>query len=123
DQVEVEWREGPNTIVVQCGNVSDAWQFAIATSTEGPSEGHKPRTPQERANLAQMAREILPSAAVEARAAITRLEQKSQGRLPADDAAEEIAADLYLIAEAPIDAASIQLTSLANTLRILDTPD
>ncbi len=79
--------------------------------------------------LARAERDALPPLADDARAATERLQQKFQGRMPADDLAEELAqemADLQAPRDRP-DAGPEQTEAaahrLANTLRSMDVPD
>jgi len=92
DKAEVELAEGVNRLVVRCGNGDSEWGFAVNVPAP-PPEGFDPA-------LARRLRETLAAGRVDAQAALNRLEQKSQGKMPADDLAEALAAEGHQAAEA-----------------------
>jgi hypothetical protein len=125
DTVEVEWREGPNRLIARCGNRTGPWVFGIATVLPLRLDL---AGAQERARRAQAVREVLPLLSIEAQAASERLEQKLRGGVPADETADEIAADHRLAARRPLDpegrtVAAAEHRRLANALRNLSAPD
>lgn len=91
DKVEVELVEGVNRLAIRCGNGNSEWLFAVNVPPPPP--------PGFDAEKARTLREALASAGVDARAALDRLEQKSQGKLPADDLAEALALEQQEAAE------------------------
>ena len=90
DRFEAFLVKGANRIVVRCGNGNGEWQFGVQVA---------PTTA--RAELARVdaMRRALPQASAEARAAMDRLGQKLNGQTPADDAAEELAAEVADLAK------------------------
>ena len=92
DKVEVELLEGVNRLAIRCGNGNGEWQFAVNVSPP-PPEGFDPEK-------AKRLRETLASARLDAQAALERLEQKSQGKMPADDLAATLAREQRAAAEA-----------------------
>ena len=121
DRIEVDWQAGVNRLVVRCGNLDGNWGYVVSAATPRPESN---LSPQDRQRIAQAVREVLPSLNIEARAASERLEQKFHGRTPADDAAEELAAEARQAADAnsPGDGADDPRRQ-ANALRNLDAPD
>ncbi len=98
DKVEVDLIAGVNRLALRCGNGNGEWGFAVAVSP-GPPEGFDPA-------LAAKLRDALARGRVEAQAGLARLEQKAQGKRPADDAAAELAAEAKLAAAEAARAAS-----------------
>ena len=92
DKVEVELIEGVNRLAVRCGNGNGEWQFAVNASPP-PPEGFDP------ARAARL-RETLASSRLDAQAALDRLGQKAQGKMPVDDLAAALAAELRQAADA-----------------------
>jgi hypothetical protein len=88
-KVDVDVVEGPNHLVVKCGNKGSEWMYAVALRT--PSSPRTDQKPDLR--LVRELRSQLPGLQVDERAALDRLEQKLQGRQPADDLAAELAAE------------------------------
>jgi hypothetical protein len=83
DKVEVELLEGVNRLAIRCGNGNGEWGFAVNVSPP-PPEGFDPRK-------AVRLREALASSRIDAQSALERLEQKTQGKMPADDLAATLA--------------------------------
>jgi hypothetical protein len=126
DRFEVMLKQGINRVVVRCGNGNGEWMYGMRVS----SPIVKPRELAQ----AEAIRQALPQAAVEARASMERLGQKLYGQVPADDAAEELAADATELArtaarpEIQTDPASRHDAAddahrLAAALRSLPAPD
>ncbi len=129
DHVAVELLEGVNRLALRCGNGNGEWQFAVAVSPP-PPEGFDPAR-------AKALREALAAARRDALAAVNRLDQKSQGKLPADDLAADLAAEQHAAAaQAAVDAAkpaeddptprehaADDRRRVAAALRNLDAPD
>ena len=88
DRVDVTFEEGPNRMLVRCGNVNAEWAFSIEIQTPKPPDLAR------KAEGFQRLRDKLPSVKTDATAAIERLEQKMSHREPADDRATAMAADL-----------------------------
>ena len=125
ERFEAVLAKGTNRIVVKCGNLNSEWMFGVLVAT-----------PTARAELARVdaMRRALPQAASEARASLDRLGQKLHGQTPADDAAEELAAEAVDLAkmaakrEVAADPASRREAAddqhrLATALRGLTLPD
>ncbi len=91
DTAEVELAEGVNRIVARCGTGNGDWAFSVNVSPP-PPDGFD-------ADRARVLREGLAAARVDALAAANRLEQKSQGKIPADDLAEALAAEEHAAAD------------------------
>ena len=96
DKVEVELVEGVNRLVIRCGTGSGEWGFGVSVSPP-PPDGFDPAK-------SKKLRENLASARADAVASVTRLEQKAQGRTPADDVAAELALEQRQAAEAAAEA-------------------
>jgi hypothetical protein len=92
DKAEVELQEGVNRLAIRCGNGNGEWQFAVNVSPP-PADGFDPEK-------AKRLRETLASARLDAQAALERLEQKSNGKMPADDLAAVLAREQRAAAEA-----------------------
>jgi hypothetical protein len=92
DKVEVELQPGINRLVIRCGNGNSDWQFGVSVSPP-PPEGFDPEK-------AKNLREALNAAKVDAQASLYRLEQKSHGRMTADDLAAILAQEQKAAAEA-----------------------
>ena len=125
DRFEAALMKGTNRIVVRSGNGNGEWQFGVQVATT--------KAPAELARVEAM-RRALPQASIEARAAIERLGQKLYRQNPADDAAEELAAEVAELAKAvakPVVAtdplarrdAADDAHRLATALRGLNLPD
>ena len=110
DRVDVTFAEGPNRLLVRCGNVSSDWAFSVAV--------RPPRLPEmaRRDDHARRLRDALPALKVNATTALDRLEQKMNGQMPADDVASEIAAEMK-------NAPAISMPQAASALRNLKAPD
>jgi hypothetical protein len=91
NKAEVELLEGVNRLAVRCGNGNGDWMFAVNVSPP-PPEGFDP---QKAAKL----RENLAASRFDAQAALERLEQKTQGKMPADDLAATLALEQKQAAE------------------------
>ena len=91
DKVEVELLEGVNRLAIRCGNGNGEWQFAVNTSPPTPGGFD--------ADKAGRLREALALARVDAQGALLRLEQKAQGKMPADDLADALAFEQRTAAE------------------------
>ena len=129
DKVEVELIEGVNRLAIRCGNGNGDWQFAVNVSPP-PPDGFD-------VEKARNLRETLASARVDAQAALRRLEQKSQGKLTADDLAATLAKEQKAAAEAltkersqppaedpnPAEQATLDRQRLATALRNLPLND
>ncbi len=85
DKVDVELVEGVNRLAVRCGNGNGDWMFAVGI-TPPPPDGFDPEK-------ARRLRDTLAATKADALAAAHRLDQKSQGKMPADDLAAELAAE------------------------------
>jgi hypothetical protein len=92
DKAEVELLEGVNRLAIRCGTGNGEWGFAVNTPPP-PPEGFDP-------SKAKALRESLASTRLDAKAALERLEQKSNGKMPADDLAAILAAEQRQAAEA-----------------------
>ena len=125
DRFEAFLTKGTNRIVVKCANLNGEWMFGVMVAT-----------PTARRELARVdaARRALPQSASEAKASLDRLGQKLHGQTPADDAAEELAAESSGLAklaakpEVVADPASRREAAddqhrLATALRGLNLPD
>ncbi len=91
-KIEVELLEGVNRLVARCGNGNGEWVFAVNVSPP-PPDGFD-------AEKSKKLRESLLAARVDAQASLYRLEQKSHGKMPADDLAEILALEQKAAAEA-----------------------
>ncbi len=125
DRFEAVLSKGTNRIVVRSGNGNGEWQFGVQVAP--------PKAPAELARVEAM-RRALPQVRAESRAALDRLGQKLYGQTPADDAAEELAAEAADLAKAvakPVVAtdpvarreAADDAHRLATALRGLNLPD
>jgi hypothetical protein len=117
--------KGVNRVVIRCGNGNGEWQFGVAVA---------PPTAHVELARVEVVRRALPQATAEARASLDRLGQKLHGQTPADDAAEELAAEAADLAK---QAAKAEVRSdpatrrevadeahrLATALRGLNLPD
>jgi hypothetical protein len=121
EAVEVELEEGPNRVVVRCGNGEGEWKFAVAV--EPPIA----RELAERLARVERLRQALPLIAGDARVAFDRVNEALDDRLPADRRAVELAAELARMtagAALPADpGAAPELRRLATTLRGLNLPE
>lgn len=114
DHVDVEFREGPNQLIVRCGNLNSEWAFSIKVQTPRVADPSRP------IEAFQKLREALPAKALDATASLARLEQKLSGIEPADDRAADLAAEMK--DPTPEDRPdAMQATAAA--LRNLKTPD
>ncbi len=91
DKAEVELLEGVNRLAIRCGNGNGEWEFAVNIPPPPPT-GFDP-------SKASKLRESLASSRLDAQAALERLEQKTQGKMPADDLAATLAAEQRQAAE------------------------
>ncbi len=85
DRADVEFREGPNQVLIRCSNGNGEWMFSVTAETPRPSELARAT------ERVQRIREALPATKRDAVASIERLAQKLENREPADDRAAEIA--------------------------------
>ncbi len=123
---EVIVPKGKSRVVVRCGNLSSEWAFSLAVVTPQVMSAELARI--------ETLRTALPQAQAETRAALDRLTQKLHNQTPADDMAQELAAEQAELAQAaakprpnadPADtqeAAEVQ-HRLAAALRTLQVPD
>ena len=115
--------KGLNRVVVRCGNGSDSWAFGVEVAPSHPETPAMARV--------ETSRRALPQAALETRAALDRLTHKLHGyATPADDAAEELAAEAAEVAKSAAKAdpdarheAAQEQHRLATALRNLQVPD
>jgi hypothetical protein len=119
NKADVVFQEGPNRIVIACGNGSGEWAFSVASVP--------PPTGEQAARLARVAqlRRRLELQPADARASIDRLQQALEGRTPADERAREIADTLHALqqAEAPVDLEREELERASAALRAMNVPD
>ncbi len=125
ERFEAALAKGVNRVVIRCGNGNGEWQFGVSVA---PPSAH--------AELARVeaVRRALPQATAEAKASLDRLGQKLHGQTPADDAAEELAAEAADLAKqaakpevrsdpATRREAADEAHRLATALRGLNLPD
>ena len=134
-EITVPLIQGANRILVKCGNNGGPWMYSIALD-EGAMSA-KVETPADLARKEQPTperlRQALPALQVEAQAALDRLAQKAEGKVPADDRAADLAADQHdaqaeQARNEPKDpgaraAEAADQRRMANALRNLDAPD
>jgi hypothetical protein len=129
DKADVDVVEGVNRFVVKCGNRNGEWMYSLGMRLPNSTRlDHKPDL-----RLVQSLRAELPAIQLEARAALDRLEQKLHGREPADDLAEQLAAEANdlsaTIDRGPADDPAVirdrdeNQRRLATALRALNVPD
>jgi hypothetical protein len=126
-RADVALEPGVNRVVIRCGNHSADWKYAVALKPP-------PSGPLAKAlDRMQALRDAAPPAQVASRASLDRLEQKLQGREPADDRAAELAAEAAELrsraadprAQGPDEKArdAEDAKRIATALRNLDVPD
>ena len=123
NRVDVDVLEGPNRVVVRCGNRNGEWSFAVALRPPSGSE-QDPGV-----QLARDLRRQLPALKADAQAAAERLERTLQGRPTADALAGELAAEAKEL-NASMDRPNADRAEaleeqrrLAAALRDLEVPD
>ncbi len=121
DRVDVTFEQGANRLLVLCGNGSDQWKFSVAAQPPRPPDlAH-------RADRVQAIRDALPALKADATASLDRLDQKIQGREPADERAAELAEDLKALDDRPQapdrPSRAEEMRRIATALRGLATPD
>ena len=119
DQVNVTFLEGPNQVVVACGNGNSEWAFSVAATP--PASG---KLAEQLAQVDQLRKrlELSPS---DTRSALDRLQQSLEGRTSPDVRAQEIAAELKAMQELKMspDQEFQILRQAAAALRALNVPD
>ena len=110
DRVDVDFLQGPNRLLVRCGNMNSDWAFSV--KVQPPRSGELAR----KAEGFQKIRESLPAMKADATAALDRLEAAMNGREPDDDRAEALAEEMKT-------ADADGLRAAATALRNLDAPD
>ncbi len=129
--VDVTLAQGPNRLVIQCGNGADQWMFSVSVI--------KPASNEIANRLARVEelRRALPPAVTDTQAALDRLQTALQNQTPADDLAAELAQEMRALArqaaeaEAPnadhpaVPRAEMaeEARRIANALRNLEVPD
>ena len=133
-RVDVTMVEGVNRILVKCGNNGGPWMFSVALPEESsPAAPQSPEALARKEPDVHRLREALPALQVAAKASLDRLQQKTDGQVPADDLAAELAADQRDLkaeqAHAPADDPAARAEEaadqrrIANALRNLAAPD
>ena len=119
DQVNVTFLEGPNQLVVACGNGTSEWAFSVAASAPPTGE-----VAEQLAQVDQLRRRLELSPA-DARTSVDRLQQALDGRSSPDQRAQELAAELKAMLELKMspDQEYQILRQAAAALRTLNVPD
>ena len=133
-RIDVPLAKGINRILVKCGNTGGKWMYSVALS-EDPARANE-KIAEALAHKEpdfEHLRDALPALQVAARSALDRLQQKVDGKTPADELAALLAADerdLKSAAErTPADDAGAVAALAADQRRIasavanLDVPD
>jgi hypothetical protein len=133
-RIDVPLNGGPNRILVKCGNTGGNWMYSVALSED--VEHRRESDPKEIAHAEpdfEQLRAAIPALQVATRSALDRLQQKLDGKTPAEELAAALAADERDLKSAeekapPDDAAArgelaADQRRIANALANLEAPD
>lgn len=120
-QVEAALIAGVNRFLVKCGNGSGEWKYSVSVSEEPATETPAALARTER--VLDRLEKDLPAIREAAKASLERFRQKLDGQQPpADDLAEELAADQRNLGRTDVRSAEDQ-KRIVEGLRNLDVPD